>query len=552
MYLLEPGKLELGFGPKGVNTYYSPNSITMEEIKSVDKVITSKNIKLENTKIIRDDENHRYNVLLSSIQIDNEGELIGYIDVNCQDESEKWPVYLTKGRYSEILKKVNHFLNLAKQYVSNEKEERMLTYLMSSYETGLYTDHVKYSELWVQNVDPTIESHQGFIEVYRDPDGTRAEYEGFVACADPKESRILHNLVNSSKDIFLLLPLLPEYQLKSFNPPSLNAINILSLVASIYMAGMKLPNYPEVCQKTGFKTFTVTNLINALEKQKEDFYFFDDRIAEIVAKYFNRSHLISTSLHESYGHGSGALIYKKDITNGNKVRDLIDPEKYVDTFYEEGQDAQQTFGEIYQQIEECRADTTAIYLSFDDKILDIFEIDKNKKYRRYITMTVFLRKIHNALEHLNRYSQETHQWKSAHAAGEFAILKASLKWGNGCIDLVEQDQGFKLIIDEEKLDNIKEALEKLLIFLNYYKSTNKVKEGTEFFNDLTAMDEKFLKLQKNKPENKSTTYLFTGAIVEIVDKEKEEYNLTAQVKGEKATILDSLFYSLKNIQTASQ
>lgn len=133
-------------------------------------------------------------------------------------------------------------------------------------------------------------------------------------------------------------------------------------------------------------------------------------------------------------------------------------------------------------------------------------------------MTVFLRKIHNALEHLNRYSQETHQWKSAHAAGEFAILKASLKWGNGCIDLVEQDQGFKLIIDEEKLDNIKEALEKLLIFLNYYKSTNKVKEGTKFFNDLTAMDEKFLKLQKNKPENKSTTYLFTGAIVEIVDK----------------------------------
>lgn len=91
-----------------------------------------------------------------------------------------------------------------------------------------------------------------------------------------------------------------------------------------------------------------------------------------------------------------------------------------------------------------------------------------------------------------------------------------------------------------------------MIFLNYYKSTNKVKEGTDFFNDLTAMDEKFLKLQKNKPENKSTTYLFTGAIVEIVDKEKEEYNLTAQVKGEKATILDSLFYSLKNIQTASQ
>ena len=30
MYLLEPGKLELGFSPKGVNTNYSPNCITIE------------------------------------------------------------------------------------------------------------------------------------------------------------------------------------------------------------------------------------------------------------------------------------------------------------------------------------------------------------------------------------------------------------------------------------------------------------------------------------------------------------------------------------------
>ena len=153
-------------------------------------------------------------------------------------------------------------------------------------------------------------------------------------------------------------------------------------------------------------------------------------------------------------------------------------------------------------------------------------------------MTVFLRKIHNALTSLNRYSIETHQLKLAHEAAEFAILKASLKWGNGCIDLVEQDQGFKLIIDDEKLDNIKEALKKLLIFLNYYKSTNKVKEGTEFFNDLITMVDKFLKVREYTPKIELPTFLYAGAIVEIVDKE--------------ATILDSLFYSLKNIYAASQ
>lgn len=55
--------------------------------------------------------------------------MIGHIDIKLKKESEKWSVYLTKGRYSEILKKVNHFLSLAKQYALNEKEEKILTYL---------------------------------------------------------------------------------------------------------------------------------------------------------------------------------------------------------------------------------------------------------------------------------------------------------------------------------------------------------------------------------------------------------------------------------------
>lgn len=132
------------------------------------------------------------------------------------------------------------------------------------------------------------------------------------------------------------------------------------------------------------------------------------------------------------------------------------------------------------------------------------------------------------------------------------FLKLALNGGNGCISFEKRGEGFKIIVDKSKFENIKEAIETLLIHLNYYKSTNKAKEGIEFFNDLVSMDEKFLEARKMRSAKRRSICPAVGAIVEVVDKEKGEYNLTSQVKGEKATVLDALHYSLKNIQAANQ
>lgn len=132
------------------------------------------------------------------------------------------------------------------------------------------------------------------------------------------------------------------------------------------------------------------------------------------------------------------------------------------------------------------------------------------------------------------------------------FLKLALNGGNGCISFEKRGEGFKIIVDKSKFENIKEAIETLLIHLNYYKSTNKAKEGIEFFNDLVSMDEKFLEARKMRSAKRRSICPAVGAIVEVVDKEKGEYNLTPQVKGEKATVLDALYYSLKSIQAANQ
>ena len=185
MYLLENGKVILGYSPHGVTTYYEPSDISEDEIVVVNKVIVQNNLKLENTKIIRDDNKKRYNVCLPSIEIDTEGKQIGEVTVPINGANQTLPVYLTKGRYSEILKKVNHWLQLAKENAANETEVKMLDALISSYQTGSGTDHVQYSEYWVKDIDPPVEFYHGFIESYRDPNGTRSEFEGFVACVDP-------------------------------------------------------------------------------------------------------------------------------------------------------------------------------------------------------------------------------------------------------------------------------------------------------------------------------------------------------------------------------
>lgn len=94
MHSLEPGELEHGHCP-----YWSDHKLITkynDEVNMINKVIRNKRLLLENIKIIRDDENHLYNVPLPSIQINNKGQLIEKVDFDL----EKWPVYSTKGRYA--------------------------------------------------------------------------------------------------------------------------------------------------------------------------------------------------------------------------------------------------------------------------------------------------------------------------------------------------------------------------------------------------------------------------------------------------------------------
>lgn len=74
------------------------------------------------------------------------------------------------------------------KFALNETESKMLEELILFYQTGDMKHHLEYSKLWVEDKEPTVETYQGFIENYRDPNGKRAEMEAFVAAVNPELS----------------------------------------------------------------------------------------------------------------------------------------------------------------------------------------------------------------------------------------------------------------------------------------------------------------------------------------------------------------------------
>lgn len=532
----------LGFYPKGVTTYYEPIDFTKEEAKGIDAILVKNNIKLETTKILRLE--NRYEVQLPSIEVDNVGKKIG--------EFNGKKVFVTKGRYSEILKKVVYWIELARQNCLNEEENKMLQCLIEHYKTGDCYQHIKYSEHWVRDASPAVETYNGFIETYRDPDGVRAEFESFVACVDKQNSKILHEFTQKSDIVLPLLPYPKEYERKVFNPPSYNAINILTFVCSGCPIGINIPNYDEIRLNVGFKNVSLINVMSSRVSFYKGYPFLCDEDSNLLCKMFYEVDSMATAIHELYGHGSGRIFQKEDVVRKN-IPDIFNEGKFIDTYYEIGQTPSQTFGQIYSAYEECRAETTSVYLAFYDEIMDIFQVKKDKEYRDKFIYASIISMLHLGAKALAMYNVETKQWTQSHSCARFAILKAGIRWGKGSVRIEHVDNEkcqYEIHVDKEQLNNVQLSMEILLRYLNYFKSTNKSKEGVKFFEDLVEVDDFWLKVREEtfKPQSSNPPEVYLGV---KINKSKNEYQIIEPCH-DTPTVLDSVLTSVNNIKISSE
>ena len=537
MFSLEPESIRsLGFSPHGVTQYYKPETLLQDEAKAVTEAISKVGIRPENTTIVK--TSSRYEIHVYSIE-KGEKQICEYNGI---------PIFLIKGKHSEDLSKSVSWLHKARNYCANEIQEQMIDSLISHYTTGKVEDHVKYSSLWVQDVNPTIETHLGFIETYHDPLGIRAEFEGLISAVDKKASEILHKFVDASKIILSLLPYPKEYERINFKPPSYNALSVISYCVSDYPIGINIPNYDEVRLKVGFKNVTLINVMAAY--QSKTYQFYPENLIPIIDNFSDQIRTIHVACHELYGHGSGTLLTKSDIEKG--IPDLLTPNHNVTTYYKEGETYDGKFGLFGQSFEECRAECTAIYLILHNEVLNIFKVDPiNQKDMMLVEIYNMSR---SGLYGLRDYEPSQLRWRQAHSQGRFAILKAILMWGKGALQIkkVDNDVGYEIFVDKERINDLIDGYTIMLKHLNYYKATAQVESAQAFFQSLTSVDNFFLGVRDSVLKFKRKKMVFQGAL--CIQNEKNEYDLVeaSEIFDQTPTPFDFALTLAKNIKIATE
>ena len=181
------------------SAYYLGSSITEQEIQMVSKILEGNSIFPENTRIRKADNGGDFEVLLASA------------DHTALDQSFRLPdgqgtVTLTRGDHSSSLERVCAELSEAAKYAANDKQRAVLHAYIESFRAGSLDTYRDSLRLWVQDKAPRVENILGFVEPYRDPHGTRSEFEGLVAIADDKETALLARLVEHSARFIRRLP----------------------------------------------------------------------------------------------------------------------------------------------------------------------------------------------------------------------------------------------------------------------------------------------------------------------------------------------------------
>ena len=174
--------------------------MTKAEIERVSKFLEDK-ISPENTRIQKRSDNDGivYNVLQASIEAERNQLRFSLPD----SEAE---VIITQGDHSSELRPVCECLEQAREFAANSQQKAVIDQYLTSFRTGDVEAFKESQRLWVKDLQPTVENAFGFVEPYRDPHGTRAEFEGIVAFVNIEETKVLTELVNSYAEYICSLP----------------------------------------------------------------------------------------------------------------------------------------------------------------------------------------------------------------------------------------------------------------------------------------------------------------------------------------------------------
>ena len=261
-------------------------------------------------------------------------------------------VWCADGLYGAPIRKIIYWLEKARDVAENEHQKQIIDLLIKYYKSGDLNVFNKYSIEWVSEHDATIDFINGFIEVYGDPLGLKASWEGLVEYIDKEATHRTQTISNNAQWFEDHSPVDPRFRKPVVKGVTANVICAAMLGGEEYPStaiGINLPNADWIRAQYGSKSVTISNITEAYNKAahgngfKEEFVI-DTPTLQLIEKYGDVCDDLHTDLHECLGHGSGQLLPGTD------------------------PDALKSYSST---IEEARADLFGLYYIADEKLVKL-------------------------------------------------------------------------------------------------------------------------------------------------------------------------------------
>ena len=261
-------------------------------------------------------------------------------------------VWKSGGMYGTAIDRIVYWLGMAEEEAENERQRSVIRALIEFYRTGDLRTFDRYTIEWVNCTEGEIDFTNGFTEVYGDPLGLKASWEGYVNFKDHKATERTEKLSQNAQWFEDNSPVAPQFKKKVCRGVSAKVIEAVMLGGDLYPSsaiGINLPNSNWVRQEHGSKSVTIGNLTHAYNEaakgsgMRQEFVI-DEATRKLLDNYEDVCDDLHTDLHECLGHGSGQLLPG------------VDP------------DALKAYGST---IEEARADLFGLYYLADEKLVEL-------------------------------------------------------------------------------------------------------------------------------------------------------------------------------------
>ena len=360
------------------------------------------------------------------------------------DGTLKEDVWHEGGLYGEAIKHITYWLEKASEVAENELQTKIIGMLVDYYRTGDLSKFDAYSIEWLKEHEGRIDFINGFIEVYGDPLGMKASWEGIVTYKDLVATQRTQTISKNAQWFEDHSPVDPRFRKSQVVGVTANVVCSAMLGGDEYPStaiGINLPNADWIRARYGSKSITIGNLTHAYNQAAKGNGFLQEFVADeatraMIEKYGDVCDDLHTDLHECLGHGSGQLLAGVSA------------------------DALGSYGST---IEEARADLFGLYYIADAKLVELGLVPDAEAYKsQYYTYMM-----NGLLTQLTRI-QPGNEIEEAHMRNRALIARWTLEHYPSAVRLVKYDD--KTYVEVSDYEMLREAFAKLLAEIQRIKS----------------------------------------------------------------------------------